>query len=233
MNIKFTYRQSLELSKSEQDFLLRESKYFGSVETKTYSSRSGALDLGSILETTLTFVAVTNLQAFGKGFIGEDWFKNLGNKTRKEIESEIIQAKAFIKAYFEVFVKNKENKQDAFVISETIGEVTLFVVINHYKMTDELLDRLPQALVDTYGKISLGYIDIESKVCQLFPDFEKNEWRYLFTPTFNGFGNFVDQYFDFRTNRQIQINSKLDFINRFDLIDEDKYKLIINALIDR
>lgn len=233
MNIKFIYRQSLDFSEQEQDFLLKESNNFGLVEIKKYSSRSGALDLVSIIETGLTFIVLKNVQAFTKGFIGEDWFKNLGEKARKELEHEIIQAQGFIKAYFDVFVRNKTNKQEAFVISENIGDVTLYVVINHYNMTDQLLDKLPKALVDTYGKISLEYISIESKTCQLFPDFENNEWRYLFTPTYKGFGNFVDNYYDFKSNRQIQINSKQDFVDRFDLIDEDKYKLIINALIDR
>jgi hypothetical protein len=233
MNIKFSYRQSLEFSENEQDFLLRTSRKFGTVETKTYSSRSGALDLVSIIETTLTFVVLTNFQAYSKGLIGEDWFKKLGIKTRQEIEAEIIQAKAFVEAYFEVFVKDKENRQEAFVITENIGEVTLFVVINHYNMNNELLEKLPKALVDTYGRISLGYIKIESNTCQLFPDFENNEWRYLFTPTLQGFGNFVDQYFDLKTNRLIKINSKLDFANRFNLNEEDKYKIIINSLIER
>jgi hypothetical protein len=185
MNIKFTYRQSLDLSEVEKYFISDKSQNFGSVEIKTYTSKQGALDLVSIIETTLTFAVLTNLNAFAKGFIGEDWFKNLGQITRQELESEMIQARKFIKAYYEVFVKNNDNTQEAFVISETIGEVTLFVVINHYQMTEELLDKLPQALVDCYGKISLGHIKVDSNTCQLFPDFANNKWRYLFNPSYN------------------------------------------------
>lgn len=233
MNIKFTYRKSLDFSEREKRFLESESNKFGQVEIKTYSSRSGALDLVSIIETTLTFAVLTNLQAFTKGFIGEDWFKKLGVKARIELESELNQTKNFLKAYYDVFIRNEQNLQEAFVISETIGEVTLFVVINHYNMTDELLDKLPKALVDTYGKISLGHIEVESKTCQLYPDFKNNEWRYLFTPTFSAFGNYVDKYYDFKFSRMVQINSKREFIDRFELTEEDKYKVIINALIER
>ena len=233
MNIKFTYRKSLDFSEQEKDFLENKSTSFGQVEIKTYSSRSGALDLVSIVETTLSFALLTNLQAFIKGFIGEDWFKELGVKARSELESELKQAKNFLKAFYDVFIKDKQKLQEAFVISETIGEVTLFVVINHCNMTDELLDKLPKALVDTYGKISLGHIEIESKICQLYPDFKNSEWRYLFAPTFSAFGNYVDQYYDFKFNKMVQINSKEEFIEKFELIEEDKYKLIINALIER
>ena len=232
MNIKFIYRQGLDFSQREQDFLFNESNNFGLVEIKKYSSRSGALDLVSIIETGVTFIVLTNIQAFTKGFIGEDWFKNLGEKARKELEQEMILAKGFINAYFDVFVRNNSNKREAYVISENIGDVTLYVVINHYDMTSQLLDKLPNALVDTYGKICLGYISVESKTCQLFPDFENNEWRYLFTPTYQGFGNFVDDYYDFKSNKHIKINSRQDFVDRFDLVDDDKYKLIIHPLID-
>lgn len=233
MNIKFTYKQSLDFSEQEQEFLLNGSNSFGSVEIKKYSSRSGALDLVSIVEVCLTFMVLTNIQAFTKGFIGENWFKNLGEKTRQELISEILLAKDFIKTYFNVFVRNKTNRQEAFVISEIIGTTTLYVVINHFNMTDELIDKLPKALVETYGKISLDYIVAESKTCQLYPDFENNEWRYLFTPTYVAFGNYVDKYYDLKENRVFQINSKQEFVDRFDLIDEDKYKFIINSFVDR
>lgn len=233
MNIRFIYREKIFLTESEKEFIFREAKRFGTVEIKTFTTKFGSSDLVSIIETTLTFMVLTSIQAFAKGFFGEDWLKNLGQSTRNELVSEIIRAQSFIKAYYEVFVKNKKNKQEAFLISESIGEVTLYVVINHFKMSERLLDKLPQALVDTYGKISLGYIHVESNTCQLFPDFENDEWRYLFNPTYQGFGNFVDKYFDLRENRQYKINSKSEFINRFNLISEDKYKLIINPLLER
>jgi hypothetical protein len=233
MHIKFTYRQGTQLSKDQSDFIFIESKKFGSVETKTYSFGSGAIDLISIINITLTSIVLSNLQAFTKGFFGEDWFKNLGEKTRQDLEAELRHRKAFIKAYFDIFVRNKENKNEAYVISEVIGDVTLYVVINHYNMTEELIRRLPQALVDTYGKISLGYVNVESKICQLFPDFESNEWRYLFAPTYKGFGNFIDQYFDFKTNKMIRINSKSEFLSNFNLVEEDMHKFIINAFIGR
>lgn len=233
MNIKLTYSKLLNLSEAEQYFISKESRNFGVVDIKTYTSKFGALDLVSIIDSTLTFVVLKNSIAFAEGFIGEEWFKNLGKTTRQELASEIIQAKNFIKAYYEIFVKNNDITQEAFVISETIGEVNLFVVINHYRMTEELLNKLPQALVDCYGKISLGYIKIHSNTCQLFPDFATDEWRYLFNPSYQGFGNYVDQYFDLEVNKQFKIKTKAEFLEKFNLNNQDKYKLIINALIER
>jgi hypothetical protein len=52
-------------------------------------------------------------------------------------------------------------------------------------------------------------------------------------PLYKGFGNFVDQYFDLEENEQFKINTKAEFIEKFNLSQEDKYKLIINALIER
>lgn len=233
MDIGFTYKEGTEFSDIEKAFLMQKSKAFGKVTIKTYSTRFGTTDLVSLLEVSLIFAVVTNLQAFAKGFIGEDWFKALGQKTRLELENELKATKNFIKAYYDCFIRNKPNEQKAYVINEQIGDINLYVAINLYQMTDALLDKLPEALVDTYGKISLGYLDIESKICQLFPDFELNEWRYLFSPTYKGFGNYIDKYYDFKSNKLIRLNSKQDFIDRFDMIDEDKYKLIINALIVR
>jgi hypothetical protein len=233
MDIKFKYRSGLELPKDEHEFLTINSKKFGITEIRTYSSRFGSLDLDLFIETTLQFYVLRSFESFAKGFIGEDWLKNLGIESRKILESEMINAKYFIKAYYEVFVKSKNNRKKAVVISEMIEDVTLYAVINHHKITEELLNRLPHALVDTYGRISLGYINVESKTCQLFPDFEDNTWRFLFTPTYEGFGNFIDQYFDFKLNQMIKVESKSDFLEKFDITDEDKYKLIINAMIDR
>lgn len=233
MKIKFIYRHSLDFFEQEKDFLLKESNNFGLVEIEKYSSRLGALDIVSIIETSLTFFILNSIKGFSAGFFGEDWFKNLGEKVRKELVAEIIQVRGFIRAYFDVFIKNKTNKQEAFLISVNIEDVTLYVVINHFNMTDQLLDKLPKALIDTYRKICLKQIIIESKICQLFPDFKKNEWRYLFTPTYVGFGNYVDNYYDFKLHKQIRINSEQVFSERFAVIDEDKYKFIINALIDR
>lgn len=233
MYIKFAYKNTTVFSEQEEEFLFRDSKIFGWVETKKYSSRFGVTDLISIIETSLTFIILTNIRAFAKGFIGEDWFKRLGEKARREVEHEINQAQEFIKAYYNVFIRNKANEQEAHVFSMNIDDVILYVVINHYYMSDLLLYRLPKSLVDIYGRVYLGYIDVESKCCQLYPDFENNQWRYLFIPTNNAFGNYVDRFYDRNTNEIVQLKSKQDFLERFNLIDEDKYKLIINALIDR
>lgn len=233
MQIKFKYKQSLNLSTIEQKFISNESRKFGTVEIKTYTSKSSALDLKPIIEAVLAFTVISGFKAFVKGFINEDWFKNLGQVKRQELEFKMIQAKVFIKAYYEVFVKKNYNIQEAFVVSVIIGEVTLFAVINHYQMTEELLDKLSQALVDCYGKISLGYIKIDSNTCQLFPNFTNNEWRYLFNPSYKGFGDFIDQYFDLYQNKQYKINTKTEFLEKFNINNEDKYKLIINALIER
>lgn len=233
MNIKFTFKEGIVFSENEMAFLMHKSKTFGQVTIKTYTSRSGTIDLVSFIEVSFEFAVLKILNAFVKGFIGEDWFKNLGHKFRLEIEREMGTLKDFLEAYYDCFVRNQPYIQKAFVISEQIGDITLYIVINHFQMTNILLDKLPQSIVDTYGKISLGYFDIDSKICQLYPDFKQNEWRFLLTPTYNGLGNFVDRYYDLSSNKLIRIVSKEEFISEFDLIEEDRYKLIVNAILER
>lgn len=233
MKINFTYKKNLVLSPKKKNFLTNESGTFGEVTIKTYTSRFGTLDLVSLIETGLTFIALTNLQAYIKGFTGEDWFKKLGGNSRKEIENEIKTARNFIKAFYQVFVKHNDNFEEAYVLKESIGDITLYAVINHVGISDKLLNELPRAFVHAYGLICLEHVNVESKTCQLYPDFKTKEWRYLFMPTYNAFGKYVDKYYDFKLKKVIEINSKEEFISKFNLSNADKYKLIINAQLER
>jgi len=65
------------------------------------------------------------------------------------------------------------------------------------------------------------------KVVQLYPNFDKQEWDYLFIPTENAFGNYIDRYYCFSENRIYYIVSAIDFIEKFQITDLDEYKLII------
>lgn len=232
MNIIFNYRYNLEFSKEEDEFLRIKSGEFGVVEVKTYYTKSGTIDLVSIIETILTFTVLNNSKSFLKGLIGDDFFRQLGTEVRQELLIEIQNLKGFIEAYYKVFIKRKKDESKAFVISVMIEDIRLYVALNHSQMTDELLESLPQTLVISYGKIIRNHIEVESKICQLFPDFENNKWSYLFVPTINGFGNYIDQYFDFEIDQLIQVNSKSDFLERFKINDLDLNKLIINPQLN-
>ena len=105
-----------------------------------------------------------------------------------------------------------------------------YAVLNHKKSTKKLIERLPDALVRAVGEISLNRIPIEHpNVIQLYPNFETESWDYLFMPTVSAFGNYIDRYFDFRTNQMITINSREEFYKKFEIDDEDIYKFIISA----
>ena len=140
---------------------------------------------------------------------------------------EIVSLAKFgelIRSYYKIFVKNKENKNRAYSLWFPVNDKTILVAINHSKMTDELLSHLPQALLKVFEKINL----FETKICQLYPDFGIDEWRYLFIPTDEAFGNFVNLYYDLKEDKIYQVKSKQEFIKKFRLIEDDKYKLIIS-----
>ena len=228
MYIKVTYRKNTNFSKEEKEFIHNTAKKYGEVRIDEYSSRFGAIDLITFIEFSIYYIVLVNLKAFIKGFIGEDWFKSIGKQSRLSIGKELNNIRLFLIDYYNCFVLNKPDVNEAFTITEDIGDTRLYVVINHSRMTQKLIERLPEAIVEIYGRISLELIIVEGKTCQLYPDFEKEEWRYLFIPTYQGFGNFVDKYFDLELNKELILKTKTEFIDKFQISIEDECKLIIN-----
>ena len=228
MKIIFSYRQETIFSDKEEKFLSNKAKSFGKVVREPYSGIKGnAIGLLDCLQVIIVFTAGKYLSAYVGGLIGQDYFKNLGIMTRMKIFREIKAFKYFILNYYDCFIRNQYNNPQSHTFKIMIEDIALYAVINNEKMNDVLLEKLPNSIVNIYGKISLKHIIISNKTCQLYPDFDNNEWRYLFTPTNEGFGNYIDSYFDIIENRQYKIHSREDFIAKFNISESDKNKLIV------
>lgn len=232
VEIEFKYRVGTKFSEEEIRFLENEAAKYGDVRVETYSSRAGALDLVSIIDVAIRIIAKEYLTNLSIRFINTG-LKKIGDTLEPEITNMINRIRGLVGGYYSVFIKDKPNQQEAFPIMIKIGDVSLYATLNHYYANDELIENLAQAIVQVYGLISLGHIEVESKTCQLYPDFENNEWRHLFIPSYSAFGSYVDRYYDLKLKKVFSINSKEEFLKKFDFVQEDKFKLIINPLIDK
>ncbi|MDA3838893.1 MAG: hypothetical protein PF574_07930 [Candidatus Delongbacteria bacterium] len=230
MNIKINYSENSDITEKEIQLFCSNNNEFEIHEVSKFEHRGSAIDLISTVEIIIKLIILKQANSFISGFIGEDWFENIGKQTRLTVLKNIQTTKHFIKKYYNFFIKNKSTQKDAHVISVMIESTELYIVLNHSKMNDELLSKISKAIVDTYSKISLGYIGVASPVCQLYPDFEDNEWRYLFIPTNSGFGNYVDRYYDLKLEKIIEISDKKEFLQKYKITEDDKNKIIINAL---
>lgn len=235
MKILIRYGLDTKLSNEEIDTVVTLSENHGNVLVERWGSRNAAIDIVTFLEISAVsslFSVLTKpiVEGYLKGLVNEDYFKNLGRNNRNEIIHFVNEMKYFLSAFYEVFVVSKKLQNEAIALVEKIGNVTLYVALNSEKVTRELSINLGEALVKTIGYILLGYLKLdEPYVVQLYPNFETNTWDYVFAPTTEAFGNFVNRYFDFKDNQFHIIESAENFIEKFQISDLDEYKFIISA----
>lgn len=231
MEFQINYGLRTELSEEEITQIIELSQKYGVVRTEKWGSHSGAIDLVTTLELFfLSFVAKPILDGFFKGLFGETYFNKLGTSVREGVTQEIQDFKSYLTNLFRIFVSKKLDNEDAISIVEHIEGVVYYAVLNHKKATEKLIYELPEALVRAVGEISLMRIPVtEPFIVQLYPNFEKETWDYLFIPTVDGFGNFVNRYYDFTLNQTITLNTREEFYEKFDVDDRDTYKQIISA----
>lgn len=231
MKIQIKYGERTKLSQEEINQIITLTQEYGDVKIEKWGNRSGAIDLVTTLEIFfLTFVAKPILEGFFKGLFGEDYFRNIGTSVREGAAEEVQDFKTYLINLYRVFVSKKLNEEYAIAIVEHIDGVVYYAVLNHKKATQKLISELPLALVRAVGEVSLKRILItEPFTVQLYPNFETESWDYLFIPTVDGFGDFVDRYYDFSLNKTITLLSREQFYEQFDIDDSDTYKYIISA----
>lgn len=171
-----------------------------------------------------------NFRRIFKGLSGEEYFKKLGTSVREGGAKQVQEFKSYLTNLYRVFISKKLDDQYALAVVENIEGIVYYAVLNHKKSTEKLIAELPEAFVRAVGEVSLKRIPVtEPYIVQLYPNFETETWDYLFIPTVDGFGNFVDRYYDFNLNQAISINSRKEFYGKFDLNENDTYKYIISA----
>jgi len=231
MNIQIKYGSKTKLSEEEINQIISLSNRYGNVQIKKWGIRSGAIDLITTVEILfLSFVAKPILDGFFKGLFGEAYFKNLGESVREGIANEIVDFKSYLTNLFQVFISKKLDDEDAIAIVEQIEGVVYYAVLNHKKATEKLISELPEALVRAIGEVSLKRIIVtEPNTVQLYPNFETETWDYLFIPTVDGYGNYMNRYYDFNLGQTISLDTREEFYNTFNIDERDTYKQIISA----
>jgi len=234
MNIQLRYGSKSNLTQAEIDDIIIFSKKYGQVNTETWGIRSGAIDLVTFLQVTFgsAFIrAVTKpiIDGYLKGLINENYFKGLGEQHKEIVQNEFAGFKNYLIAFYKVFISKKQTENNAISVIEDIDDCRLYIVLNSYRATETLIQNLAEAVVRTYALVTLKLLDIQKpKIIQLYPDFENQQWEYLFLPTTSAFGNYIDRYYSFSQDKIFNIESAEQFISIFSITDFDDYKFIVN-----
>ena len=234
MEIQIRFGNRTKLTKEEINQIITISQKHGNVKVEKWDHRFSAIDIVTFLEVSLggCVIAALNqtiIQGYIKGLVGESFFKNAGEKHRLLLKNEIEPIINYLKAFYDIFVVKKNTEPESIALVEMIEDCTLYVTLNPSRTSEKLANSLAEALVKTYALISLKLIEVDNpRIIQLYPDFDKQEWDYLFIPTINAFGKYIDKYYCFSENKICNINSANDFIEKFKITDIDEYKLIIS-----
>jgi hypothetical protein len=225
-----------DLTESEQQEIIKISQDYGDVRMEPLGIRSGAIDLVSCIEFSLgaqIFKIVSD--AFLKGLINDDYIKGLGKQVRLFFEGQTMDIRSLISAYYKVFIANNRTNNKAISFVEHFQKYTIYAVLNANKTTPKITEGLAEALVRTCSLISQRIFDEnnESYIIQLYPNFSTETWDYVFAPTMDAFGRYIDRYFDFNDNEFHYLNSTEEFISKFGIENIDEYKFIIYPKIRR
>ena len=243
--IEISYKAS-EFTDEEIQEISSKLNNYGKISIQKWYSTKGHIDLYSIFSTIVEFskehpILVkyaydATIGEIFKGVFHSNKLREIATNKTDTISSEIvnlIKSKySFFKTYYEVFIVKKEITNKAISHIEQLGNLTIYIVLNHEKVNEELIENLAVSIVKIYGLLSLGIIEIESEgyqQAQLYPNFLTNTWDYLFLPTRQAYGNFIDRYYDLNDEKIYYFDNALDFLNKFPISDIDEYKFLISA----
>ncbi len=201
----------------------------GNLSEKRWGIRAGAIDLVTVLEIVGIFVGLKILDGFVEGLIGKDVFEDIGRKLRRGAFEQANKLRVFLVDLFERAISKNKDRYGAFAIIEYINDFSLYVVINHKKMNSNIIEKLPEAMA--LALIVTANTDFEDdlpRVIQLYPNFETESWDYIFMPTTQAFGNYIDRYFDLKDRTLHLLPSPDEFIKKFNPDDKDDFKFLIS-----
>ena len=208
-----------------------------------YWKRGGAIDLVTYLELTLTWVVgITLSQLFKKyaeGLLDADSFKKMGESHRVELRNwystvenqinSIIDSVERIRSITPIFTFQDHEECLALVFGLPNG-ARCYIALNHCRMSSTMLKRIPQAVVNTLRYAIEDGLPEDVRVAQLYYDQGTDSWPYLFIPTLDGFGNFVDRYVDLESRHVHTLLSADEFLLKFCPDEGERLQLIISPL---
>lgn len=229
MNFQIKYSSNSEIAKKTVDELKVVSNKYGNVQINSWSHRAGLIDLVTIIEIAIGWYIVEAAKNYAGGFIGLDWFNKIGQESRKMVKFQLEYLRSFLRDTFnEKIISNDHHIERAISLVIHVDETTLYVVLNHSKMNQDLINTLPEGLARAICYLENNNIgDDYVNTSQLYPNFDESSWDYLFVPTKESFGNYVDRYIDLKTGKMHVLNSTEHFTDKFKIDEDDKYKLII------
>ena len=237
--INYVYRQSEE--RDLEDFL-PELQDEVSGEITPYISGRGVFDLVTFLSISVTFVVIPHIltpvvSKYLEGLLDFDTVKDLGKAHREQIAKWFrrigIEIHGLVRAIQEKqistgksFTFQKKKEALALEISTKFGSI--YIVLNHKHISPTLLENLPRAVVKAIRYLHENPPLEQAIGFQLYYDALSQDWIYLFAPTTQGFGYYVDRYIDLRTQQIKLISSRSEFIKLFQPASEDELKFLIS-----
>lgn len=236
--ITYSYRKSENADLEELINLFENS--IGGIR-KPYGIRAGAIDLVTMFEIVIPFttgIAInTILKKYFEGLLNADELKKLGEKHRSEITGFYKKVRSNLKKIIFPIINSPKNifpcytfqgAEKAAAIRVEFGAVECFIVLNNTSINKELINKIPAALTSLIHTIITYGLPEETHVLQLYYDKDERDWRYLFMPTVNGFGNYIDRYVDLKTGELVYLNRPEDFFNTFLPDIRDRYKFLVD-----
>lgn len=241
--VQYDYRRAEEASLREV-LEVFESEVGG--ERRPYEWRAGAIDLLTFLQIGLGFVVGVAIKPvigeYFKGLFKADQLKEAGEKHREALDSWFSQLLGDLKKLLRpigIYVKNGFPRFTAFNIKEMalalfipVGDRVFYVVLNNTGMTEGLLATLPSGIIRMLRFAAEKELPEDGKALQLHFDPTTQDWKYLFIPTYRGFGHWIDRYIDLDAGETIPVGSQADFQARFCPRPEDELKFLVSPFRD-
>jgi hypothetical protein len=231
--IKYSYRGGNESTLAT--FLEELEKKVGG-RREPYYAKGGAIDLVSFLEITVSFITSQLAKKYVKGFFGADTIQKMAENHRKQVLSflqdlevklyelmiNIEDAKIFLGSKFEF-----NSKEKALVIEFYLPAGALHVVVNHAAMSPITIKNLPAGILSAIQFLAENQLEDEQGIYQLYFN-DKHEWNYLFAPTTEGFGRYIDRIIDLRSQTVHKISSIEEFVSLVSPHPDDELKFLVS-----
>ncbi len=239
-SVIYSYGYSQQDGERFEPFLAELEAQFGGKRVP-WSIRGGAIDIVTVFEVVVgwkavSFVAKTIVGKYLDGLLNTDAIKKAGANHRQEIISLSKSAITTLRDLcnkLSVMVQNgldgiALNSDLAVTLIFQIEDLSCYVTVNQRGLKNLAVSFIPEAIDRVVQLKSIGFIPHDAHTSQLFFDSDSGSWRYLFIPTNEGFGKYIDRYVNLENGEISSLSGNQEFIERFSPSHEDKLKFLIS-----
>lgn len=241
--MKYSYHYAKSDEARFEQFLSQLENDFGG-ERSPWGIRGGAIDLVTAFEVIIGPLAlVTAKTIVGKyldGLVNTDAIKAVGIRHRQKIlalsQSAATEMRHLCKK-LDLMMKNGltaafRGNELAVTLILPIENLTCYIVLNQEGVETQSLEIIPEAVNRLLELKMSGAIPEDAHSSQLFFDPESKFWRYLFIPSNQGFGQYIDRFIDLKTGIVFPVKNKQEFIDRFNPSWNDRLKFLVSPFRD-